>query len=199
MSSSISVVGPTATFELASVICGGQSIQPTNLGGNVQATLTLTGAATQCKSYTSFSSTIDPNTGLATLSFNGFSTSSVQLTVHIVWPAVPLCSPYVDAPGSPAPGGTTGIPNVPGLAQNMCPVHSFSFDNTTFYDQAYCQTAQAPGPGVVPQQELCTVTKDYNNDVVNADGTVTPITTSTGAPGTQITEDWVGLVDMRLH
>src|SRR5258708_16976631 len=134
-SSSISVVGPTAMFELASVICGGQSIQPTELGGNVQATLTLTGAATQCKSYTSISSTIAPNTGLSTLRFNGFSTSSVQLTGHIVWPAVPLCSPYVDAPGSPAPGGTTGVPNEPGLAHTMCPVHSFSFDNTTFYDQ----------------------------------------------------------------
>ena len=193
-SSSLSVGGPQASFELGNVICGGQSIQPTNNGGNVTATLTLTGAPTQCKSYTSFSSTFDTSTQLPTLSFNGFSASSVQLTLRIAWPAVPLCNPYVDVPGV-TPGATTGIPVESGLAQNMCPVHSFSLDNTTFYDQAYCQTAQAG----VPQQELCTVTKDYNNDVVNADGTVSPITTSTGAPGTQITEDWVGLVDMRLH
>lgn len=197
-STSISVVGPTAVFDLASEICGGQSIQPTNNGGNVTATLTLTGSPQQCKAYTSFSSTIDPNTGLPTLSFNGFSSTDVQLTVHIAWPAVPLCNPYVDVPGT-TPGATTGIPDAPGLAQNMCPVHSFSFDGVNYFDQAYCQNAALPAPGVLPQQELCTVTKSYNNDTLNADGTVNPILTSTQAPGTQIVETWIGDIDLHYH
>jgi hypothetical protein len=151
------------------------------------------------------------------LDFNGFSTSNVQITVQITWPAVPLCNPYVDTPGSPAPGGTTGIPNEPGLAQNMCPVHQFQLNGTPFFDQAYCQNAQAPGSGIVPQQELCTVAKSYNNDTIsltNSTGAgtacpapappcipvTTPITLSDGTtPGTQITETWVGFVDMHFH
>jgi hypothetical protein len=47
----------------------------------------------------------------------------------------------------------------------------------------------------VPEQELCTANKSYNNDTVNPDGSVTPITTATGVAGTQITETWVGDID----
>jgi hypothetical protein len=90
----------------------------------------------------------------------------------------------------------------------MCPVHSFSFDGSKFYDQAYCQSATAPGTGVEPQQELCTATKSYNNDtvvdnVVNGvvkSISVTPITNpADGKPGTQIVETWVGDIDTFWH
>jgi hypothetical protein len=222
-STSISVVEGTsaagapisATFELATSVCSGQTVGSVDQGGGAVASLSLPpaapGTAPVCKSYTAFTSTIDPNTGLSTVSFNGFSSTNVQLTLHIVWPAVPLCSPYVDAPGSPAPGGTTGITDAPGVVGgavgDMCPVHSFQLNGAPFTDQGYCQTSQAPGAGIELQQELCTVTKNYNNDVLNPDGTVAlnpdgtvkTITTSTGAPGTQIVENWVGDVDMRLH
>ena len=86
----------------------------------------------------------------------------------------------------------------------MCAVHQFKFNGIDFTDQAYCQTALSTG---TPQQELCTVSKSYNNDVLNADGTVAlnpdntikTVTTSTGAPGTQIVENWAGYVDWGFH
>src|SRR3974390_1466947 len=125
-STSISVVGLNAagspiaaTFELATSVCSGQTVASVDQGGGATASLTLPpvapGTAPVGKPHTSFTSTIDPNTGLSTVSFNGFSPTNVQLTLHIVWPAVPLCSPYVDAPGSPALGGTTGITDAPGV------------------------------------------------------------------------------------
>jgi hypothetical protein len=219
-STAIAVVGQTATFELINSACPGNPVQatdPNNTG--VSATLTLTGASGPgCKPYTSFIAT--PGQNGPTLAFNGFSSQAVTLTVNIKWPAVPLCSPYADVPSNsggvfpggstPIPGSTTGIADVPasppyagvvgGAAADMCPIHLFQFNGIQFTDQAYCQTATTG----TPQQELCTVTKNYNNDILkadgtvatNGDGTVQTVTTSTGAPGTQITENWVGVVDM---
>ena len=186
---SASVAGPTSTFTLASEICGGDSIQST---GPVPATLTLTGAKTQCKSYTNFSS--GPNaTGQNSLSCDGFSAGSVPFTVNVTWPAVPLCQPYADsnhpdANSAPIPAAQT-LP--------VCAPHEFSFDGTTYYDQAYCQAGMPPGPGIVPQQELCTANKSYNNDIINPNGSATPIMTTGANPvaGTQITEVWVGDID----
>jgi hypothetical protein len=187
-STSISVVGPDATFTLGSVVCGQQTIQST---GPVSATLTVNAAPSVCKSYTSFSSGPNAN-GQESLSFNGFSAGAIPFTINVTWPAVPLCQPY--DPTTNHPDQSSGA--VP-LAQTLptCAPSEFSFDGTMYYDQAYCQTPTAPGPGVVPEQELCTANKSYNNDTVNPDGSVTPITTASGAPGTQLTETWVGDID----
>jgi hypothetical protein len=186
-STSLSVVGQDATFTLGSVVCGQQTIQST---GPVSATLTINAAPSVCKSYTSFSSGPNPS-GQETLMFNGFSAGSIPFTVNITWPAVPLCQPYDDSnhPDS------SSVPIPPAQTLPTCAPHEFSFDNITYYDQAYCQTPTAPGPGIVPEQELCTANKSYDNDTVNPDGSVTPITTASGAPGTQITETWVGDID----
>jgi hypothetical protein len=185
-STSLSVVGPAATFTLGSVVCGQQTIQST---GPVSATLTVNAAPSVCKSYTSFSSGPNAN-GQETLMFNGFSAGSIPFTVNITWPAVPLCQP--DAQNHQDPNS---VPVPPALALPICAPHEFSFDNITYYDQAYCRTPSAPGPGIVPEQELCTANKAYNNVTVNPDGSVTPITTASNAPGTQITETWVGDID----
>jgi hypothetical protein len=174
-STSISVVGPTATFDLATQICGGQSINTPPASdtvdnpGGVYATLTLTGDSSQCKTYTSFTSVMNNN--LPTLSFNGLSTGAVQFTIQVTWPVEALCSPYADSATSLAPGGTTGVtdvlppaptPVVGGAVADQCPLHQFQFNTTPFTDQGYCQTAVAPPPAgtaVELQQQLCTVTK----------------------------------------
>jgi hypothetical protein len=128
------------------------------------------------------------------LSFDGFSAGAIPFTVNVTWPAVPLCQPYDDS-NHPDPNSAP-IP----AAQTLptCAPTEFSFDGVMFFDQAYCQTAQPPGAGIVPQQELCTANKSFNDDTVNPDGSVTPITTASGAPGTQITETWVGDIDWLL-
>ncbi len=188
LNTSMSVVGPTATFTLGSVICGGQSITSS---GPVAAKLSLTGSSSSCKSYATFSS--DQNQ----LHFDGFSAGSVPFTLNVTWPAEPLCQPYADS-NHPDP---TSAPIPPPETLPVCAPHEFSFDGTTYYDQTYCQTPKPPGPGIVPQQELCTANKTYNNDIVNPDGSVVPIMATTGpppgtqVPGTQITETWVGDVD----
>jgi hypothetical protein len=185
-STSLSVVGPDATFTLGSEVCGRQTIQST---GPVSATLTVNAAPSVCKSYTSFSS--GPNaSGQDTLMFNGFSAGAIPFTVNITWPAVPLCQPDFQNHQDPI-----SVPVPSNLALPICAPHEFSFDNVTYYDQAYCQTPQPPGPGIAPEQELCTANKSYNNVTVNPDGSVTPITTASNAPGTQITETWVGDID----
>jgi hypothetical protein len=187
-STSISVVGPNATFTLGSVVCGQQTIQST---GPVSATLTVNAQPSVCKSYTSFSSGPTGN-GQEALSFNGFSAGAIPFTVNITWPAVPLCQPYDPNSNHPDP---SSLPVPPAQTLPTCAPTEFSFDGVTYYDQAYCQTPQPPGTGIVAEQELCTANKSYNNDTVNPDGSVTPITTASNAPGTQITETWVGDID----
>jgi hypothetical protein len=190
-STSISVVGPDATFTLGLLVCGQQTIQST---GPVSATLTLTGSTSQCKSYTSFSSGPNAN-GQESLSFNGFSAGSIPFTVNVTWPAVPLCQPYDD---SNHPDQSSG-PIPPALTLPTCAPHEFSLDGTNYFDQSYCQTVSPPGPNVLPEQELCTANKSYNNVTVNPDGSVTPITTASNAPGTQITETWIGDFDWNFR
>ena len=191
-STSLSVVGPDATFTLGSVVCGQQSIQST---GPVPATLTLTGSPSQCKSYTSFSSGPNAN-GQESLSFDGFSPGSIPFTVQVTWPAVPLCEPY--DPTSNHPDQTSG-PVPASLTLPTCAPHEFSLDGTNYFDQSYCQTVTPPGPNVLPEQELCTANKSYNNVTVNPDGSVTPITTASNAPGTQVTETWIGDFDWNFR
>jgi hypothetical protein len=225
VSTSISVGGSsnpeTAIFTLGFVVCGGtaQGVAHTAFSiGPVSATMTMTGGASQCKTYSSFSSTN------SSVSFNGVSASPVQFVVHVTWPVQALCSPYADVPSNPAngtgvfpggntpvPGATTGITDAPGVVggapTDMCPVHQFTFDNVNFYDQAYCQQATAPSAGpppVEPQQELCTVTKAYNSGVLNADGTLETDANGNPVPipgggGTQIVENWDGFIDWGLH
>jgi hypothetical protein len=192
-STSISVGPNTATFTLATVICGGQSINATNGGGNVVASLSLPNGA-GCKTFNSFISTTQPN-GKPLLTFDGFSASPVQFTVQITWPLEPLCQPYSDPFN--AQTNPSGIP--PDLANPVCPFHQVSFDNVTYYDQTYCQTANSSPPAGEPQAGLCTANKQYNNDSVSVDPmtgvvTTTPLTLN-GAPATQIVETWVGDVD----
>ncbi|HWF15124.1 MAG TPA: hypothetical protein VG244_02975 [Acidimicrobiales bacterium] len=180
---SVSVVGPTSTFTMASEICGGQSIQST---GPVSATLSLPANA-PCKSYTAFSS--GPNSGgQEQLNFNGYSAGPVPFTVTITWPAVPECQPNSDPVTA---GNPSGIPA--DLTLPVCAVTQFSLDGTTWYDQTYCQGVSPTDP---PQSELCTTNKTYNN-VNPANGS--PILTSTGAAGTQIVETWVGDVDWNFR
>jgi hypothetical protein len=200
-STSISVGPGTATFTLAKTVCGGQSINATNGGGNVVASLSLPVGAS-CKSYTAFVSTMQVVNGqnLPVLSFDGFSNSPVQFTVQITWPVEPECQPYTDTAQNPAPGGT-GIPA--DLTLPQCDVHQVSIDNVNYFDQTYCQLAQNPAPAGEPQAGLCTVNKQYNNDSISTDpqtgvATVTPLTLN-GAPATQIVETWVGFIDWHFH
>jgi hypothetical protein len=197
-STSISVVGPTATFDLASTVCSGQTVPSIDNGGGVSATLTLpsvpAGTPPICKTYTSFSSTIQG--GKATLSFNGFSASPVQFTVHVTWPLEKLCQPYSDTAQNPAPGGS-GIP--PDLTLTQCDVHQVSFDNVIYYDQTYCQIAQNPAPVGEPQAGLCTTNKTFNNNDPNTGVPLVLPNTNPAQPATQITETWVGDIDWYYH
>jgi hypothetical protein len=189
-STSISVVGPAATFTLGSVVCGGQSIQDS---GTVPATLTLTGTSTQCKSYTTFNS--GPNaSGQQQVNFDGFSAGSVPFTVTITWPAEPLCQPYPftfhpDASSTPIP---------PAEQLPACAPHEFSLDGTTFYDQSYCQAPVPPGPGVDPEASLCTTNKTFNN-VNPANGQPIMTTGANPVAGTQIVETWTGDIDWNFR
>jgi hypothetical protein len=168
---SVSVVGPSSQFLLAKVICGGHFIQTTP-NDPVQATLSLTGSASQCKTYTTFSSSIVQGQGL-TLSFNGFSTSSVQFTVQITWPLEPLCQPYSDPQSAANP---TGIP--PNLTLPVCAVHHVQINGVN-YDQTSCPAPETlPSADKEPQAGLCTANKQYNDDStsINAAGeTATPL------------------------
>jgi hypothetical protein len=170
---------------LANVVCGGSTINSIDNGGGVTATLTMTGNPDICKTFTSFSSTIQG--GLATLSFNGFSNSPVQFTVHVTWPLEPLCQPYSD-PGIPAD-----------LAQTPCPAHQVSFDGTPFFDQTYCQVANGSPPVGEPQAGLCTTNKTYNNNDPNTGVPLVLPNTNPAQPATQITETWVGFIDWTWH
>jgi hypothetical protein len=162
---SVSVVGPSSQFLLANVICGGQTLGAAQNGGGIQATLSLTGPASQCKTYSSFQSSIQVENGQPTpvLSFNGFSAGTVQFTVQVTWPLEPECQAYSDPEN--AATNPTGIPA--DLTLPVCPVHHVSFDNVTYYDQTYCQSGNPVPPNGQPQAGLCTANKQYNNDSVS--------------------------------
>lgn len=194
-STSISVVGPTATFTLAGAVCGGGHVS-TPSSDTVNATLYLTGPSTQCKTYTTFSSSINSQTNSPILNFNGYSTQPVTFTVKITWPLQPECQPYNDA-GVPAD-----------LTLPMCAPHEISVDGTDYFDQAYCQSPNTAAEQ--PQGGMCTVDKTYNNDTETVDpntGAVTgtqglvlpnctPSAANNNCAATQVTEIWVGDIDM---
>jgi hypothetical protein len=212
-STAIAVVGPTATFELATQVCGGQSIQAIDTGG-VQASLSLPPGA-GCKTYSSFISGTDPNTGQANLSFNGYSSSPVQFTVQITWPYQKQCQPY-DDPQMPAPGNVAGIPPDLRAPGGVCAPHQVSFDGTTYYDQTYCGMAVKNAQLPEPQAGLCTADKQYNDVQIDYGANdascpppqqpppnqpaCIPVTSELMlhdgvTPATQIVETWIGYID----
>jgi hypothetical protein len=176
---SVSVVGPTSTFTLASMICGGQSISST---GPVTATLSLPAGA-GCKSYTAFTSGAN-GAGQQVLSFDGYSTSPVPFTVQITWPAVPECQPFLDASQPPA------------VQLPQCAPTQLSFDGIVYYDQTYCQGATAAG---LPQQGLCTTNKAFNNLDPATGQPIVAQTAGGPVPGTQIVETWTGDIDWYMR
>ena len=206
-STSISVVspavaGPSATFTLANSVCGGQTINSTP-GANgllIPATLTMTGTG-QCKTYATFSAQPD-----GSLNFAGFSGgTAVSFNVTITWPKQPMCQPYSDVGDGTADDNHPDASSAPipaALTLPVCAPHEFSVDGTHYFDQTYCQNA-APPPAAV-QQQMCTVQKTYTNDTVtvaqNGNTSTTPLTITmpdgTVVPATQITETWVGDIDM---
>ena len=193
-STSISVVGPTATFDLGSTVCGGQAVTAFNTTGDVNFTASISlPKGAPCKSYSSFTDSIVSGQG-PTVSFTGFSTTQVQVTEVISWPLVPECQPSSDPLSA---GNPHGIP--PDLALPVCAPHHVSFNGVDFFDQTYCQVGNPSPPVGEPQAGLCTANKQYNNDSVSIDPnthvvTTTPLTIN-GAPATQIVETWVGNVD----
>jgi hypothetical protein len=86
----------------------------------------------------------------------------------------------------------------------VCAPHEFSVDGQHYYDQTYCQTALPPAQAAVVEQQMCTVQKTYTNDTVSVDQngntSTTPLTMTlpdgTVVPATQITETWVGNIDL---
>jgi hypothetical protein len=195
-STSISVVN-TSVFTLLNQVCGGQSIT-TPTGDVVGATLYMTGSSTQCKTYTNFSSSIDPQTGSSVLNFNGTSNTPVTFTIKITWPLQAECQPYTDG-------------NIPAdLTLPVCPPHQISVNGTDYFDQAYCQSPNTAAEQ--PQGGMCTISKTYTNDQQTIDPNTGAVTGTTGltlpeppcvptaannnCAATQISEVWVGDIDM---
>jgi hypothetical protein len=142
VNTSISVVGPKSTFTLTNQICGSQQIQSQ---GPVTATLADTApTGTECKNYTTFTSTSGAGGQNQELSFNSFSSGNIPLTITIPWAPQPECQPAQPTETDPLP---------------ECAPTQVSFDGVTFTDQTFCASAS---PGT-----LCTTSKTYNYIVVN--------------------------------
>jgi hypothetical protein len=126
------------TFTRISQICGSQQIQST---GPVTATLTDTAdAGTDCKNYSTFTSSSDGSGEDQSLSFNAsVSSGNIPLTITIPWAPETECQPGEPTEADPLP---------------ECPPTQFSLDGTTFTDQTFCSSAS---PGT-----LCTTNKTYN-------------------------------------
>ena len=137
--SEVAVVGPTSTFTLANQICAPNQISTVN--GAISATLQL---QLGCKSYASFSASIDPG-GTQMLSFPAFSQgNNVQFTTTIAWAPQTKCQPDDSA----------GLPN-------QCAPTQVSYTGSNgFVNQTYCQAASAAQP-------MCTTSKTYNYVTVN--------------------------------
>jgi hypothetical protein len=164
---SVSVVGPAATFTLASQLCAGDTpIEPTAAPAGVTAPLSVTQG---CKNYSSYTYGIDPATGDQQLNFNAFSSNPVPFTFTVTWaPVEPACQPVeqpVDAGATPFPGSPAQL--------SPCHLSVFSFDGTTYYDTNFCVTPSANEP-------VCVTSDKY---------TLTPA-------GTVITETWSALADL---
>ncbi len=139
---SISVVGPESTFTMTNQICGQQQIQSQ---GPVTATLTDTApTGTECKNYTTFTSTTGGSGQNQTLSFNSFSEGNIPLSFTIPWAPQTECQPGSPTEEDPLP---------------QCPVTQVSLDGVTFTDETFCAS---PSPGT-----LCATSKTYNYVVVD--------------------------------
>jgi hypothetical protein len=154
-STSVSVVGPVATFTLGSVVCGGSTIQANASPGAATAQLTLNEPSTVCKTYSAFTSTTQ--NGAEQVEFDASGSTDLQFTVQFLWPAQAFCTPD----GS---NGTT-----------MCAPDTVSYSDpvtgntVTNQDQTYCAAADLT-------DQLCTVTKNFNYNVSFNGGPGTQIT-----------------------
>jgi hypothetical protein len=131
------------TFTRNNQICGSQQVQSS---GPVSATLTDTASdGTDCKDYSTFTSTSGADGQDQTLSFDASaSAGNIPLTITIPWAPQTECQPA-------APTATDPLPE--------CAPTQVSFDGVTFTDQTFCASAS---PGV-----LCTTNKTYNYVLVD--------------------------------
>ena len=97
---SVSVVGPTSTFTLASKICVGGQISTASADNQVQATATYVSNSldpSACKSYTDFSA---EDSTTKRVNFPTTATPGARLTVHIDWGTTAFCTPSTCAPST---------------------------------------------------------------------------------------------------
>ena len=147
----VSVVGPTSTFTLANQLCVSDTIEASSTDGTVTtgqvtATITYVSNATTpvCKSYTTFSATIDDGTGARAVDFGTQNTPGARLTMTIDWGLADKCRP--DGAG-PEP---------------TCPTTTIDFGSGE-QPQTYCSTANPPA---TPQ--WCTTDRSF--EYVTVDG-----------------------------
>ncbi len=142
VNSSVSVVGPKSTFTMSHQICGNQQIQSQ---GPVTATLTDTApAGTDCKNYTTFTSTVGTDGQDQNLSISAYASGDIPLAMTVPWAPETECQPAEPTEADPLP---------------ECPPTQISYDGVTFTDQTFCASAS---PGT-----LCTTRKAYHYVVVN--------------------------------
>jgi hypothetical protein len=153
-STSLSVVGPDATFTLGSVVCGGGTVQANASPGAAVASLTLNEPSTVCKSYSAFTSTTQNGSDL--VQFDATGSTDLTFTVQTTWPVQAFCTP----------DGTNGT--------TMCAPSTVTYsdpltgNSVTNQDQTYCAAATLT-------DQLCTVTKNFNYNVSFNNGPGTQI------------------------
>ncbi len=166
-----------------------------------------------CKSYTSFTSDrFDPNTGLSTLGFNGFSTGTCSSRSTSCGPPCRFAVPTSIRSGTRLRAGPRAL-RMP-LAWSA--VQQQTCARCTVRVQRHAASTTRPTARARPRRQglasrcsrnCAPSPRTTTTTFVNADGTVAlnasgnpvPITTSTNVAGTQIVENWAGDVDMRLH
>jgi hypothetical protein len=128
----VSVVGPTSTFTFANKLCVSDTIEAESTDGTVstgQVTATITYVANStapvCKSYTTFTASVDDGTGTRAVDFGTQNTPGARLTMTIDWGLTDKCRP--DAAG-PEP---------------TCPTTTIDFGSGE-QPQTYCTEANPP-------------------------------------------------------
>jgi hypothetical protein len=163
---SISVVGPTSVFTLASKICPGDSITTTS--NDVSATLTFV-SGSACKTFTQFSASSTDKS----VTFLSQELAGAHMTATFDWGYFPYCR--ADA---------VVEQNVP-----ACPPTLVDFGDGVFHTETYCSAvdpnAETAPPWTPPP--WCTTARhvDY---VLDPGGS--------GATVAHITETWDGLGDI---